>query len=620
MEKLKNRFLKFKYKGILGIVAIYALISIILITERSGIQFNYQKQVLDFLPASQIVTKAQACSQAEKTALIVTNFSTAEYIKATKNSYEQFSIILSDMKIGYDTVDLSSSSLPNLSEYEIVVVMLDNLSLLKEDIITLCDWVYDGGNVLFPITMQKEAYSSVIDSKLGIVESSYENAVVNSIYIEEGFMIGGGRGFEIPDGYESAREIRLDADKVKIYAYTDDETKLPLIWEAPYGKGKFVVDNFGLCEKATRGLFSASLSLLTDISVYPVINGSVFYLDDFPSQIPSGNSDYIQRDYQTSIRDFYVNIWWPDMMNFADTCGLKYTGLAIECYDDTVDGSTEIAPDKGTFLNFGNMLLRQGGEIGYHGYNHQPLCFDNCDYKGIYDYKTWENYDAMKSAFNELESFCEELFPDVKMQVYVPPSNILSKEGREFLLREYPQIKTISGIYFQDADLDFTCVQEFDVSSNGVVDQPRISYGCKLEPFSQLAAFSELNFHYVNTHFTHPDDALDPERGAELGWKQLKNHFNEYLSWLYTSSPNIRNFTGSELSAAIQRYVALTVSKEITDNKMIIKLGNFYDEAHLLVRFNEKTPEAVDGGVLTNITGNLYLLEANKDTVTISIK
>ena len=56
------------------------------------------------------------------------------------------------------------------------------------------------------------------------------------------------------------------------------------------------------------------------------------------------------------------------MMNLSDKYGVKYTGLAIECYDDAIDGTTDATPDTGTFLNFGNMLLRKGGEIGYHGY------------------------------------------------------------------------------------------------------------------------------------------------------------------------------------------------------------------------------------------------------------
>ena len=38
-------------------------------------------------------------------------------------------------------------------------------------------------------------------------------------------------------------------------------------------------------KKAFQRLFAASYSLLTDVGVYPVINGSVFYLDDFPSPV-----------------------------------------------------------------------------------------------------------------------------------------------------------------------------------------------------------------------------------------------------------------------------------------------------------------------------------------------
>ena len=93
------------------------------------------------------------------------------------------------------------------------------------------------------------------------------------------------------------------------------------------------------------------------------------------------------------------------------------------------------------------MLLRKGGEIGYHGYNHQPLALGR-DYKGIYDYKAWQDYESMKKAFGHLVDFCDELFPDVNMSVYVPPSNLLAEEGREMLIKEFPQIKTLSGISF----------------------------------------------------------------------------------------------------------------------------------------------------------------------------
>ena len=600
----------------LVVALMFALMAFVLFVERSGIRYNYNRSGLELLENSEIVTKQEAIAPLAKNTLLIgdaTQLGNAEMI-------EEFQVVLSDMKMGYDIVDLSQSPFPDLSKYKKAIVLISDLSPMGENVITLKNWVYNGGKVLFAQTLQRDIYVSVLEGTLGIREASWENAHLESIYIEDGFMVGGGREFEIEDGYPSAWSVRLDEDIAKAYAWIGSERKTPLIWEAKHGKGKFVVYNIGIYEKAMRGFYAASISLMDDICVYPVINASTFYLDDFPSQIPQGSNEYIMRDYGATTREFYVNIWWPAMMDLADRYKIKYTGLAITGYDDIVDGTTPSEPDEGTFLNFGNMLLRQGGEIGYHGYNHQPLCMSECDYGDLYDYKTWENPAAIEDAFGSLVDLCDRLFHGVDVSLYVPPSNIMSEQGEAALLDAYPHIKTISGIYFPDGDFEFGCVQEFESFSDGHVHQPRIISGCDLTPYMERALVSELNMHFINSHFTHPDDALDPERGAEKGWEYLAESFEEYLDYLYTSAPMIRNFTGSETSAAVQRYSAINVKTEREEDKLILKLGNFRDEAYFFVRFNVGEYEDVDGGKLIHLTGNLYLLEAKKETVTIKLK
>ena len=615
MGKLKAKWNTFRFKGILAIALVFTLIAAVLLIELSGVRFRYTQKSLDLLEKEQIVTKLQAVSSLKKDTLVL--YSSAD--QASAGAFEQFEIILQDMKVGFLPVDLSASKVPDVAKFSVVIPLFSDLSHLGNSLISLCEWVSEGGNVLFPLTLDKNAYSSAIENKIGI-EASFGYTYLDSIFIKEGFMLGGGKAFKVTDAYESARTVELNPKTTKIYATVGKEDGVPLIWEASYGKGKFVVDNFGMCDKAYRGFFAASLSLFNSVYLYPVINGSTFYLDDFPSQIPEGQSEYISRDYQTTIRDFYINVWWPDMMNLSDKYGIRYTGLAIECYDDAIDGTTDATPDTGTFLNFGNMLLRKGGELGYHGYNHQPLCLGQRDYKGIFDYKTWQSREAMKKAFGHLVDFCDTLFPGVPMSVYVPPSNLLAEEGREMLVSEFPQVRTLSGIYLPDDVLDFCLLQEFEVDENGVVDQPRIISGCDIDDFMTMGALSELNLHYVNNHFTHPDDALDPERGAEIGWEELCKRFEGFLSWLYTSAPSLRNFTGTELSAAVQRFVAVTPHIDLGEDKMEISIENFYDNAQFLVRFNEEEPDRVIGGKLTHLTGDLYHLEATRDTVVISFK
>ncbi len=611
-EKLKN----FRFKGILVIAVIYAVIAAILLIELSGVKFNFTQKKLDLLAKEDIVTKTVAYNSQKQDTLLL--YSTKD--EASEDAFEQFEVILSDMKMGAKKVNLAKKPIPDFKNYSLIIVLFADLSPVGEKIIDICNWVKnDGGNVYFPLTIEKNAYSVAIENRLGI-ESSNEYSYVGNIYINDGFMVGGGKAFAVSDAYDSARTVQLNPKNTTVYAHIDNQNGVPLIWEASYGKGKFVVNNFGMCDKAYRGFFAASLSLFGEVGMYPVINGSTFYLDDFPSQIPEGNSEYITRDFGTTIRDFYINIWWPDMMNLSDKYGIKYTGLAIECYDDAIDGTTDAQADTGTFLNFGNMLLRKGGELGYHGYNHQPLCLGNKDYKGIFDYKTWKDRASMVKAFEHLTDLCDELFPDVNMSVYVPPSNLLSDEGRQMLIDEFEQIRTLSGIYLPDDVLDFSLLQEYEVDENGIVDQPRIISGCDLNDFMTLAALSELNMHFVNNHFTHPDDALDPDRGAETGWKELFRRFDSFLNWLYSSAPGLRNFTGTEFSAAVQRFSAVSYKSEISQNEMTISIDNFHDDAQFMVRFNQKTPDTVSGGNITHLTGNLYLLEADNDTVTVSFK
>lgn len=606
LKEIRN----FQFKGILVILGCFLMMAVILFAERAGIHYQEKKRQISYIDRDRIVTEKEVVSSLKKSCLVLMDSSQEESIQA----WTQFRQIFMDMRVGTEVVDLQKQTLPELEPYETVTVLLRSLEPLKENVLDICSWVKEGGSVLFALTLQKETYVSMIEQKLGIISSGYQNAEVSSIYFEKDFLIGGGRSYMITDPFDSAWEVQLD-ETARVYARIGDENGMPLIWERNYGKGKFVIDNFGLTEKAVRGFYAASYSLLTDAGVYPVINGSVFYLDDFPSPVPSGDGTYVRRDYNTSIAEFYSNVWWPDMMTLAAKHGVKYTGVIIENYEDDTDGEITEQTDVQRFQFFGNMILHQGGELGYHGYNHQPLSLSNVDYGTVLPYKTWTSLDAMEKAVDELIRFGKKMFPATELSVYVPPSNVLSEEGRKLLGEKFPEIRSIASNYFSG---EFAYVQEFETAEDGIVEQPRIISGAVIDDYMQMAALSELNMHFVNSHFMHPDDLLDEDRGAALGWEKLKKRLDEYMTWLNESAEELRNLTGSELAGAVQRYGALTVDKEITEKEIRLHLGHLYDEAYLMVRINEGKPGDVTGGELVNITGNLYLLCAEESEVVIA--
>lgn len=432
-------------------------------------------------------------------------------------------------------------------------------------------------------------------------------------------MIGGGQRYEFSDPFDSSLSVSL-RETAHVWAKTGD-TGTPLIWSSDCGGGRTVVCNIGIYDKVMRGFYAAAVSLLGDATAYPVINSAVFYLDDFPSPVPSGDGTYIKRDYGLTIADFYAKVWWPDLQKLAQQYDIRYTGVMIENYEDVVN-QTEPARQADTtqFRYFGGMLLQMGGELGFHGYNHQPLALWDTDYGTLYDYKTWKNKEALVASLNELITFQDDVLPNAHGSVYVPPSNILSARARKIIGADVPRIKTIASTYFEDGT-DLPYVQEFGVASDGIVEQPRIvSGGMVDDTYMRLAAVSELNMHYVSTHFMHPDDLLDPDRGAKEGWEVYKGGLVNYLDWLSTSAPDLRHQTGSECSGAIQRFSSVTVSVDTSDDAWTLSLGNFHDEAWLMFRANNGEPGAVTGGEITHLTGDLYLVKATDKTVTIERK
>ena len=155
---------------------------------------------------------------------------------------------------------------------------------------------------------------------------------------------------------------------------------------------------------------------------------------------------------------------------------------------------------------------------------------------------------------------------------------------------------------------------------NGIVETPRITSGTMFDNYSYMMAFSELNFHFVQSHFMHPDDVLDEDRGAANGWSVMKESLDQYMEWVYESVPLIRNLNGSGMADAVEAYDGLSVQRTLTKDGIHIELGGFQGEAFLMVRINEGALKEVRGGSIDYITGNLYLLTAESASVDILVQ
>ncbi len=609
LKMLHRRTHRIRFRRLQIAFTAFLVLGFVLAAERGNVRYESYEAELGILEDSVFADGGKPVSRKPDSLLIYHGGNgISVYIR------DEFVEVLEEMKIAYEEADLAMDPELNPDAYDKISIALNDLSLLGEAVFGLLDWVRDGGSLLFLYPMDNNGSLQVISGELGIRENGYQYTVVESVCFTGDLMLGGAqKEYRITDPFQSSMSVILD-EECRVYMTEGGERNVPLLWERERGEGKIVVMNLGIMEKAYRGFYSAAYSLLGDSCLYPVINGSAFYLDDFPSPVPGGQGEYIQRDYGMDVATFYSNVWWPDVLSLAEDYGIRYTGVVIEEYSDLTEPPLPRYQDVYRFRYFGNQVLQHNGEIGFHGYNHMPLCLESFDYQGLYTYEKWPDLDAMESALTELNDFCASLFPDETFQVYVPPSNILSEEGRQLIAERFPQIRTIASIYFPGA---MSYSQEFEVAEDGVIETPRIISGCMIDEYMEIAALSELNLHYVNSHFQHPDDVLDPERGAALGWETMIARLTEYVDWLYTAAPEIRNLTGSEMAAAVQRYYYVNLQVDQSEEEMVITLDSFADEAWFFLRTNTWEPGEVRGGSLTRLTGNLYLLEASSQRITI---
>ena len=362
------------------------------------------------------------------------------------------------MKVSTQAVDVHTTSLadiPEFDQYKTVVVLISDLDALGKRLIDLMNWVRDGGSVLFAMAPQKRRILMRYRQNLAFCPLLGRTKSPKASFPQRSLCWAAGSGMSsvthlnpLSVSVSGRKPQSMPAQGTKAFRWYGAQSPVP---------AGVVVDNIGVYDKIMRGIYAASFSLLCDAAAYPVINSSVFYLDDFPSPVPGGDGTYIRRDYRMSIADFYSKVWWPDLVKLAQQYSIRFTGVMIENYEDDTQSTPVRQPDTQQFRYYGSLLLQQGGEVGFHGYNHQPLVLPDTDYKNLYSYRQWPSEDAIVAAMNELIDFQKTVLPNTEGSVYVPPSNILSAAGRKVLGSKVTRIRTIASTYFEDGTSPALC-------------------------------------------------------------------------------------------------------------------------------------------------------------------
>ncbi|MFB9325903.1 DUF2194 domain-containing protein [Paenibacillus aurantiacus] len=525
--------------------------------------------------------------------------------------------MLGYMKKAHDVVDVAEYE-GNGTGYSSVIIAFSDLKKMR-NAGWLPNFVERGGRVLFAAMPSVDDVLYSMYRKLGIDElGDYD--LTEGIELKTNVLIhSAGDKFSKVTIENTSLQVHLSAEST---VHAVDLNGMPLMWESDLGKGKFIVFNGTMLqEKMSRGILAGGINMLHDDDIYPVINTKMMYIDDFPAPLPQGVAKDIFEEYKLDMPRFFKEVWWPDMLRMAAARDLKYTGVVIQSYNNNVKPPFDDTKDSDgtTLVTFGLEVLKRGGEIGIHGYNHQSLTMDPRISAG-FGYKPWQSVSDMEEAVRTAKSFINSKFPNYRLHNYVPPSNALTAEGREALKKGWPELQSISAVYAEDP-LNLSYVQEFGVASDGIVELPRVTSGYKQDEFNDWAAINTASSIGVFSHFIHPDDILDHERSFPFSWEQLFKMTNDFISKITGRFSWLRSMTASEASVEVERFT-LSEPHFVHAADGIEGYVNNYKEGsklYYILRSEKSITDEVNCKV-QRIDDGVYLVEARAAKFTIGLE
>jgi len=545
--------------------------------------------------------------------------------KSQEDLYDSLKEVFGYSKTFYDTKYLKDLGKKEIYRYESIIIATNNYKYLEKEVYEeIINYVENGGNLIILMNSYFNPFNKIagVEKLNGFTEGSgieFEKDIFPGIY--ETKIVGE----EADNITNSLLDIDLKKD-VEVIAKSSNGK--PMIFQRKVGKGRIVYSNttfFG--DPSVNGILIQLISYGNNIFIQNIVNTKIVDIDDFPAPLPRGKNKLIYPIYNMDSRKFFREVWWTDMKKLAKEKNLIYTGYIIGTYNDITDSEkfNEFdANDLQDKIYLGRELLSLNGEIGIHGYNHQPLG-NSKDFLKDHGYNGWESKEDMATGVIAIRKSLKEMYGGLEARVYVPPSNMISLMGKRVLRENLPSLEVLSGLYSATPEKGvLTTNIGWDLDEPSLYNFPRFSSGVVYERVMMFNIYKGIALYGIFHHFIHPDDILDEERGQGKNWEELKEGFSLYFKNVNDKFGFLRAQTAYDGFKETLKLEELKVHIFSKDNTVSVYFENFPGKTYHYFRIRDKKIEEVIGGkadMISSSNGNtLYLLEVNENKISIHLK
>ncbi|HFC05044.1 MAG TPA: DUF2194 domain-containing protein, partial [Rhizobiales bacterium] len=263
-----------------------------------------------------------------------------------------------------------------------------------------------------------------------------------------------------------------------------------------------------LFARVLRGLALHSLFSTMKVAVGAIAGFAMLHVDDYPPSMSDRVAEPVASEYDgLDWNGYFFNVWFTDMMALKKKHGLKYTFYVVMNYGDAETGpdcdlnSPAITAGKCVLAERFRQIpgLDRDIELGFHGYNHEPMID-----------RSWPDLAMLERKLKLARDYWQEIVPGPQPVSFVPANNWYHRDHIRILSQVFPEISSICGL-FSMGDFEYGEYREFGPEpwASSMMCLPRETYGYFLTTELSLRMLSQISAMGIWTHFLHADDVYD---------------------------------------------------------------------------------------------------------------
>lgn len=490
-------------------------------------------------------------------------------------------------------------------EFDLAVIDSDSLDWGLADLTgCLKDLAQTGTDLIFAnlpdVSVIEE--NKELQQFLGISGIREQSASAVGVYLYGGFLLGGETIYrsEEKEIHEKKQDMELEFPWYELAAGTvtymtgimeDKEDYLdypPVIWRNRLESSFVFAVNGDYMEGVSGlGLLSAMSAKVKEYEIYPVVNAQNLMILNYPG-LAEENETEMRRRYNRSSRNVFRDVMWPDIVTAYEKSNLGLSAMMAPQYDYK---DTNL-PEQETLALYMKLLNERNAEAGLSG-----LCMSD---------------GGLEERLEEDEAFFREGLPDYRFTSFyaagLPEEEIRSALGKGMLT----DVRTVVEDDRGDSEI-------IGYLSDQVTRQVALSDGLRYtyrQDFQNKCAETALGYSSV---WVDAAEIIYPEDDGAETWREVSKNLAGDLSENWKELRAFSRTTVSECDVRIRNFLSMEYQVRKEGDQIFLESDNGGETAWFIFRMNTDFDVSIEGGRLEELEEGIYLIETQKEKVTLTL-